>query len=111
MQVFMKFYRIVTFVVFYLIKLIQANFYIAYDILTPNMNPEPGFVNIPLVLTSDGAILLYSNLVSMTPGTLSTDISDDKKCIEIHVLYLKNKEAKVEAELMALQNRITKLTS
>lgn len=108
MKVVLRIYYFLTFLLFYFVKLVQANFYIAYDILTPKMNTNPGFITVPLVLKSDLELLLFSNLVSMTPGTLSINVSEDKQSMLVHILY-KNNEEQILKEIQGVQKRIRKI--
>ncbi len=108
MKAIKKIYLVISFLIFYLLKLIQANIYIAYDILTPKMYTNPGFVWIPLKVNSDIGILLLSNLLSMTPGTLSVDIDHERKKLLIHCLY-NTLDRNVVAEIEEMQNKIIKL--
>jgi multisubunit Na+/H+ antiporter MnhE subunit len=110
MKTLRKIYYLIAFVLFYLSKLIQANFSIAWDIITPVLKIQPAFITIDLNLKSDKGVLLYSNLVSMTPGTLSANINDEKTKMVVHILYAQQKE-KIIDELMFIQNKIKQLTS
>ena len=92
MRIIKKIYYIVEFIVFYIFKLIQSNLIIAFDILTPKMRTKPDFIYVPITIESDFGLLLFSNLVSMTPGSLSIDMNKEKTILEIHVLYNQNKE-------------------
>lgn len=94
---------------FYLVTLTKANFFIAYDILTPRMRMNPAFLEVPVKLESDFGLLLFSNLISMTPGTLSLDISEDKKIVWVHVLYHKTDDAMLE-EFFEMQEKIKRIT-
>lgn len=107
-KILYKIFYLIEFVFFYLLKLIQSNFYIAHDILTPGMRSKPDFIHLPLRIKSDFGLLLFSNLVSMTPGSLSIDISDDKKIIDIHVLYSHDKK-KVISEIEEIQSKIKRI--
>ena len=97
------------FIVYYQYNLIKANFYIAWDILTPKMHMNPAFLEVPVKLESDFGLLLFSNLISMTPGTLSMDISEDKKIVWVHVLYYKTDEIILD-ELFEMQEKIKRIT-
>lgn len=108
MIILIKAYYFIEFVLFYLSKLVQSNLYIAYDILTPNIKSYPGFINVPLIIQSDFGLLLFSNLLSMTPGTLSIDIDSDKNEIKVHVLYNKNQSV-VLNEIQKIQNKIKRI--
>ena len=88
MKILLKLIRIVSFFLFYIWELILSNLRVLYDVLTPRHHMQPGFVAIPLEAKTDLEILLVSNLISMTPGTLSVDISQNKKYLYIHVMYL-----------------------
>jgi multicomponent Na+:H+ antiporter subunit E len=81
---FVKIYKIIFFAIFYLFEMIKANLLIARDILSPRAKMTPGIIKLELDVTGDQEILSFFNLISMTPGTLSMDLSDDKKYIYIH---------------------------
>ena len=75
--------------IFYFIKeLLLANLKVAWDILTPRHHMRPGIVAVPLEARSDIEITLFANLLTLTPGTLSLDVSSDKKVIYVHALYV-----------------------
>lgn len=109
MNLIKKIYYIVEFVVFYLVKLVQANIYIAWDILTPKMHTKPAFMEVPVTLKSNLGLLLFSNLLSMTPGSLSMDITEDRKKVIIHVLYYSTDDIMLK-DLMGIQDKIKRIT-
>lgn len=84
--------KIISFFFYFLFEMLKANFEVAYDVITPKFFMKPGIVKYPLTATSDMEITLLSNLISLTPGTLIMDLSDDRKVLYIHVMYLKNKD-------------------
>ena len=91
-------------------KLIQANFIIAWDIITPKLKIQPEFISIDINLEKDHAILLFSNLVSMTPGTLSADMNESKNKMRVHILYSQQKEQVIN-ELLYVQQKIKLMTN
>ena len=89
------FYRVpktIGFIFFFLYEMIVANVQVAYDVITPIYFFKPGIIRYPLQANTDLEINLLSTMISMTPGTLILDISEDKKSLFIHVMYLKDKE-------------------
>ena len=86
MKILVKLVRIVFFLLFYIWELILSNLRVLHDVLTPRHYMQPGFVAMPLEAKTDLEILVVSNLISMTPGTLSVDISQDKQFLYIHVI-------------------------
>lgn len=87
-----SYYRKVTqavgFAFFFLWELIVANLRVAYDVSTPGFRMKPAVVALPLDVKSDEEITLLANLISLTPGTLSLDVSTDRKVLYIHALYV-----------------------
>ncbi len=108
MKIIKKIYFAIEFILFYLFQLVQSNIYIAYDILTPQIKSTPDIMKVPVNIKSDFGLLVFTNLLSMTPGTLTIDISPDKKELLVHVLYSKNKEA-VMHEISEIQQKIKKI--
>lgn len=109
MKLILKTYYIVAFILFYLYKLVEANLIIAHDIVTPKLSINPGFIEVPLTLKTNFGMLLFSNLLSMTPGSLSIDITDDKKTMLVHVLYQTTEEEMLD-EFEKLQRKIKRIT-
>lgn len=109
MKTLKRIYFTMEFVVYYLYNLTKANLYIAWDILTPKMRMKPAFMEVPVNLESDFGLLLFSNLLSMTPGTISIDISEDKKTVLVHVLYYKTDEIMLN-DFYKMQEKIKRIT-
>ena len=76
--------------IFVLWELILANLRVAYDVLTPGYRMRPGVVAVPLDAKTDAEITLLANLITLTPGTLSLDVSSDRRMLYIHVMYIDN---------------------
>ena len=104
-----KTYHLITFPLYYLSKLVSANLYIAYDILTPRMHINPGLIEIRTRLKTDFGLLLFRNLVSMTPGTLSLELDKEKGTLLIHTLYYDRRES-TEKEISRIMKRISQIT-
>jgi multicomponent Na+:H+ antiporter subunit E len=90
-----KYFRIVPkvfgFILFFLYELIKANIQVAIEVITPKNNMKPGIVGVPLDANTDLEITLLANIISLTPGTLSLDISEDKTTLYVHGMYVENK--------------------
>jgi multicomponent Na+:H+ antiporter subunit E len=110
MKIIQKIWLSFTFLLFYLSRVIRANIQIAYDILTPQLYIKPVFYDVPLTLHSRNEILLFINLVTMTPGSMSVDINEEKKTLNVHILYDKGID-EFRKEMQDLQSRIQKLFS
>jgi len=78
---------------FFCWELIKANLRVAYDVLTPGYRIRPGVVAIPLDVKTDAEITMLANLITLTPGTLSLDVSVDRRVLYIHAMYIDDPEA------------------
>ncbi|MFP4092261.1 MAG: Na+/H+ antiporter subunit E [Cyclobacteriaceae bacterium] len=73
---------------FFIKELILANLKIAHDVLSRDTYMEPAIVALPLDVKGDVEIMLMANIITLTPGTLSLRLSDDRKTLYVHTLYL-----------------------
>jgi len=89
---FRKIPKVIGFIGYFLKELIVSNLILAYDIITPKDYMTPGIVAIELDAKTDFEITLLASLITLTPGTLSIDVSDDKSKLYVHSVYIKNKD-------------------
>ncbi|MDQ2689529.1 MAG: Na+/H+ antiporter subunit E [Chloroflexota bacterium] len=83
-----KVWEVVSFIGFYIWELILANLRVAQDVLSPRPRIRPGILALRLDATTDAEITLFANLMTLTPGELSIDVSADRSVIYAHSLYL-----------------------
>ena len=76
-------------------ELFASAFRVAQLVTRPDMTPylRPGIVAFPLTATSDAEITLLANLITLTPGTLSLDVSDDRSMLYVHAIDVADKQA------------------
>lgn len=98
--------KIISFIFYFLYELIKANLQVAFDVITPKYFFKPGIVKYPMSARTDFEINLLSTMISLTPGTLIVDISEDKKTIYIHVMYLTDPETFVRQTQTGLERRL-----
>jgi len=77
---------------FFLWELLLANLRVAHDVLTPTHYMRPGVIAVPLEAQTDNEITMLSNLLTLTPGTLSLDVSADRKVLYVHAMYIDDPE-------------------
>ena len=73
---------------FFAWELIVANVRVAADVLRPQTAIRPAVVAIPLDITSDAEILLLSALINITPGSVTIDLSADRRTLYVHVMHI-----------------------
>lgn len=69
-------------------QLVISNFDVLYHTLQPKLKIKPGIIQFPLEVESSEGIALLANIISLTPGTLSMEVSEDKKTLFVHVLNI-----------------------
>lgn len=104
---FLRSYRIARLVVYFLYELIVSSIRVAYDVLTPGDFKGQAILEMPLDVESDFEILLVTNLISLTPGTLSLDVTPDRKTLIFHAMYADDPAATI-AELKNGMERMVK---
>ena len=72
--------------------IVVSNFEVAYRILRSNKHLKPGLVALPLDLTGDFPLALLASTISLTPGTVSVDFSEDLKWLYIHALHVDDEQ-------------------
>ncbi len=97
---------VISFIFFFIYEMLRANFQVAYDVITPKFFMKPGIVQYPMDARTDLEITFFTNLISLTPGTLILDVSDDKKVVYIHVMYLEDKDAFIQQIKGGLEKRL-----
>jgi multicomponent Na+:H+ antiporter subunit E len=67
-------------------ELTLANYQVAKLVLSPRMPIRPGLISIPLDARTDLEITSFANSITLTPGTISVHIPDDRNSIVIHAI-------------------------
>ena len=75
--------------------IVVANLQVARLILGRQENLSPGFVTVPLRVRDPRAVSCLAAIVTMTPGTVSAELSDDRTWLYVHALDLRDAEALV----------------
>jgi multicomponent Na+:H+ antiporter subunit E len=101
--------RILSFILFFIRELIKANLQVAYDVLTAKDHMKPGIVGVPLDAKTPMEITLLANFITMTPGTLSLDVSSDQKVLYIHAMYIQDKQSFVDEIKNGFERRLLQI--
>ncbi len=85
-------------------ELILSNIAIVKVVLKPKLDMRPAIFAMDTVLTKDWQITLLSSLITLTPGTLVIDVSEDNKTLFIHAMNI----GEVEDEINSIKNSFEK---
>ncbi|WP_180897691.1 Na+/H+ antiporter subunit E [Martelella soudanensis] len=78
--------RLFMLLMLFLYELMASAWSVAKLVCSPRMNLQPGIFRYELSLEKDFEIVLLANMITLTPGTLTVDVSDDKKYLYIHAI-------------------------
>jgi multicomponent K+:H+ antiporter subunit E len=80
--------------------IVLSNIEVARRILGPEEAIRPAFVWMPLELTDPHAIVSLAGIITMTPGTLSAELSPDRRHLLVHAFNVDD-EAALIAQMKA----------
>lgn len=81
--------RTAHFCFYVIVELVIANVKMAYYTLSPLRKLKPGVLAVPLVEDlTDTELTILANLITLTPGTLSLDVSADRSILFIHFMHV-----------------------
>lgn len=98
------------FVGFFVRELVRANTRVAYEVMTPRFNMRPGIVAIPLDARTDAEITILANLITLTPGTTSLDLSVDRRVLYVHAMNVSDADALRHEIKSGFERRVLELT-
>jgi len=77
---------------FFLKEVVVANIVVVRQVLAPTLNIKPGIIALPLDVKTDVQITLLASMISLTPGTLSMDVSEDRRFLFVHIFNIDDKD-------------------
>lgn len=94
---------------FFAWELVVANIKVAIDVLRPRTTIQPAVIGVPLDVTSDNEILLLSMLINITPGSVTIDLSEDRRTLYVHVMHMTSVEASRREIKTGFERRVKRL--
>lgn len=98
---------LLVFLAYFAWKLVQANLYLAREVVTPRNRIRAGVVAVPLERSTDLVATVVASAVSLTPGTLTLEVrrQGETVVLYVHVLHLHDVE-EAHREVLALDRRV-----
>ncbi len=88
----------------FLKELIKANLEVVKIVLSPELKITPGIIAYRLDVLTDAGITLLANSITLTPGTLSVDLSEDRKTLYVHALHIEDADELEQSIRNSLEN-------
>jgi multicomponent Na+:H+ antiporter subunit E len=91
---FRKIHLLLRFIVYFHWELLVANLRVARDVLWPGpLKIRPSVIAVPIDQAGEIGVTVLANVISLTPGTLTLDVSDDHRVLYVHVMNVGDPEA------------------
>ena len=103
----------VGFLLFLIVAIVKSSFQVAALILTPKLQLDQGIVAIPLEASTTLEIAALATAITLTPGTLSVDVGQDKagqQVLYVHSLMVGDPEAMRKDIKASFERRILRST-
>ena len=92
-KTFKRIGRLIELCLFFLYELFASSLRVAWEVLTVKSYSRPGIIAVPLNVKSDAGITLLANFVSLTPGSLALDVSEDRRLLYVHSMFIDDPDA------------------
>ncbi len=76
--------------------IVVANVTVARQVLGPERRLRPGFIWVPLDLTNIHGISALTSVITLTPGTVTAELSKDRKYLLVHCLDIDDPQHMVD---------------
>jgi multicomponent Na+:H+ antiporter subunit E len=100
-----KGWKLLSFSIYFIRILVKANLQVAWEIITPGYKMNPRFVRYAVKGMTPLQITSLANAITLTPGTLSVDASDDDRYLYVHCMYARKPQDALR-ELDELRERM-----
>ncbi|MFD1694881.1 Na+/H+ antiporter subunit E [Roseibium aestuarii] len=105
-QYFKKAGQALSLMLLFVYELVLSAWRVALIVIRPKMNLNPGFIAYPLTVDRDFEITMLANLITLTPGTLSVDVSDDRKTLYVHCLDVPDPQETIDSIKNGFERKI-----
>jgi len=79
---------------------LKANIDVAYRVSHPDLPINPGIVKVKTTLKSDAGLTFLANSITLTPGTLSVDLDQEKGFLYVHWINVKDEDIEKATEII-----------
>lgn len=95
---FRKMRQVLSLMLLFFWELLLSALRVSALVLSPNLKAKlkPGIIAFPLTVKSDVEITLLANLITLTPGTLSVDVSEDRTKLYVHAISVPDKQTLID---------------
>jgi multicomponent Na+:H+ antiporter subunit E len=91
-----RMWQVASLALLFLYELVLSAVRVAAIVIRPKIELQPGIIAYPLTVDRDFEITMLANLITLTPGTLSVDVSEDRKTLYVHCIDVPDPQATID---------------
>jgi multicomponent Na+:H+ antiporter subunit E len=103
---FRRFWRVVRLGLYFLKELVVSSVRVVAVVLAPGQRSRAGMIALPLDVSTPAEITVLANLISLTPGTLSVELSEDRRVLYVHSMFLDHPDALRDELKSGMERRV-----
>jgi multicomponent Na+:H+ antiporter subunit E len=85
--------KIIRYLSILIIEILKASLVVARIVIQPKIDIHPGIIAVPVRTTKDVSLTALANTITLTPGTLTIDVSDDRTVLYVHSIDVSDPKA------------------
>lgn len=107
---FRKVIAVIKLLLLFLKELILSSWAVFKEIVRPKLDIRPGIIAVPTRLRSDWEITTFAMLITLTPGTLTLEVSPEQDVLYIHAMDIEDTEKEIEQLKNTFENAIMEVS-
>ncbi|MCL7475124.1 MAG: Na+/H+ antiporter subunit E [Methanosarcinales archaeon] len=76
-----------------IVEITKASIVVSKIVISPKIDIKPGIIAVPLRTKTNGGITAIANTITLTPGTLTIDVADDRSVLYVHSIDASNPDS------------------
>lgn len=104
-------FLLVKFITVFVYRLFASSVRVVWEILTIEYISRPGIIEIPLDVKTDTQLLLLTNYISLTPGSLTLDVCTEKNVLYVHAMFVSDPDKLREDIKQGIEQPILEISS
>lgn len=105
-EYFRRLPRVLRLLLFFLLELLVSALRTTREVLSPVRRSRPQVIRVPLTLQERNQVLILSQLITLTPGTLVLDVTPEADALLIHTMFAVDPEEFRRELRLGLEQRV-----
>ncbi len=107
-RTFLRLWQAISLLGLFIFEIILSAVRVAMVVVSPRLDRvlHPAIIAYPLTLTSDVGITMLANMITLTPGTLSVDVSEDRKTLYVHAISVPDRQTLIHSIARGFERKI-----